>query len=63
MHFLEIGKPTDMAIERDENDTVVQWMEFLDAKSKGVIEKTPVGVKETSTGCFFIKALTLISTE
>ena len=52
-----------MAIERDENDAVVEWMEFLDAKSEGVIEKTPVGVKETSTGSLFIKAHTLISTD
>ncbi|ODA40451.1 Branched-chain amino acid transport ATP-binding protein LivG [Desulfosporosinus sp. BG] len=27
-----------MAIPRDENDRIVEWMEFLDAKSKGVIE-------------------------
>ena len=27
-----------MEIQRDENDPVVEWMEFLDAKSKGVIE-------------------------
>ena len=37
MHFLEIVKLADRAIERDENDAVVEWMEFL-KKSKGVIE-------------------------
>jgi predicted transposase/invertase (TIGR01784 family) len=38
VHFLEIPKLFDNDIERDENDPVVQWMEFLDARSKGVIE-------------------------
>ena len=38
MDFLEIAKLTDLEIPRDENDPVVEWMEFLDAKSKGVIE-------------------------
>ncbi|PRR81743.1 Rpn family recombination-promoting nuclease/putative transposase [Clostridium vincentii] len=38
VHFLEIPKLFDKDIERDENDPIVQWMEFLDAKSKGVIE-------------------------
>lgn len=38
VHFLEIPKLFDEEIERDENDPIVQWMEFLDAKSKGVIE-------------------------
>jgi len=38
VHFLEIPKLFDKEIERDENDPIVQWMEFLDAKSKGVIE-------------------------
>lgn len=38
LHFLEIPKLFDEEIERDENDPIVQWMEFLDAKSKGVIE-------------------------
>ena len=38
VHFLEIPKLFDDEIERDENDRVVQWMEFLDAKSKGVME-------------------------
>ena len=27
-----------MEIPRDDNDPVVEWMKFLDAKSKGVIE-------------------------
>jgi predicted transposase/invertase (TIGR01784 family) len=35
---LEIPKLFDVEIERDENDPIVQWMEFLDAKSKGVME-------------------------
>ena len=38
VHFLEIPKLFDGEIERNENDPIVQWMEFLDAKSKGVIE-------------------------
>lgn len=38
VHFLEIPKLFDEDIERDENDPIVQWMEFLDAKSKGVME-------------------------
>jgi predicted transposase/invertase (TIGR01784 family) len=38
VHFLEIVKLADSEIPRDENDPVVGWMEFLDAKSKGVIE-------------------------
>ncbi|MHB1652555.1 MAG: PD-(D/E)XK nuclease family transposase [Desulfitobacteriaceae bacterium] len=38
VHFLEIVKLSDVEIQRDENDPVVEWMEFLDAKSKGVIE-------------------------
>ncbi|WP_243146031.1 Rpn family recombination-promoting nuclease/putative transposase [Clostridium chromiireducens] len=38
VHFLEIPKLFDEDIERDENDPIVQWMEFLDAESKGVME-------------------------
>ncbi|KJS89331.1 Rpn family recombination-promoting nuclease/putative transposase, partial [Desulfosporosinus sp. BICA1-9] len=38
VHFLEIVKLADLSIPRDENDRIVEWMEFLDAKSKGVIE-------------------------
>jgi predicted transposase/invertase (TIGR01784 family) len=38
IHFLEIAKLFDEDIKRDENDPIVQWMEFLDAKSKGVME-------------------------
>ena len=38
VYFLEIPKLFDEDIERDENDPIVQWMEFLDAKSKGVME-------------------------
>nr|WP_309244965.1 Rpn family recombination-promoting nuclease/putative transposase [Clostridium tagluense] len=38
VHFLEIPKLFDEDIEKDENDPIVQWMEFLDAKSKGEME-------------------------
>jgi predicted transposase/invertase (TIGR01784 family) len=38
VHFLEIPKLLEDDIERDENDRVVQWMEFLDGESKGVME-------------------------
>jgi len=38
VHFLEIQKLFDEDIEKDENDPIVQWMEFLDGKSKGVME-------------------------
>lgn len=38
MHFLEIPKLFDEEIERYKNDLIVQWMEFLDAESKGVME-------------------------
>jgi len=38
IRFLEIPKLFDKDIERNENDPIVQWMEFLDGKSKGVME-------------------------
>ena len=38
VHFLEIPKLFDEDVEIDENDPIVQWMEFLDAKSKGAME-------------------------
>ena len=38
IHFLEIPKLFDKDIVKDENDPVVQWMEFLDGKSRGVME-------------------------
>ena len=38
VHFLEMSKLNDPEIPREELDHVVEWMEFLDAKSKGVIE-------------------------
>ena len=38
VHFLEIVKLSDLEISRDPRDPVVEWMEFLDAKSKGVME-------------------------
>ena len=38
VYFLEIPKLFDDDIERDETDPIVQWMQFLDGKSKGVME-------------------------
>lgn len=38
VHFLEIPKLFDKEIQVDENSPIVQWMEFLDGKSKGVME-------------------------
>ena len=38
VYFLEIPKLFDVDIKRDENDPIVQWMQFLDGKSKGVME-------------------------
>ncbi|AGX41931.1 Rpn family recombination-promoting nuclease/putative transposase [Clostridium saccharobutylicum] len=38
IHFLEIPKLFDEDILTDEEDPIVQWMEFLDGKSKGVME-------------------------
>jgi len=38
VHFLEMPKLIDPEILRDENDPVIEWMEFIEAKSKGVIE-------------------------
>ncbi len=38
IHFLEIPKLLDEEIEIDESDPIVQWMGFLDAKSRGVME-------------------------
>ncbi len=38
VHFLEIPKLFDKEIQIDENSAIVQWMEFLDGKSKGVME-------------------------
>ncbi|MFT5875407.1 MAG: putative transposase/invertase (TIGR01784 family) [Clostridium sp.] len=38
IRFLEIPKLLDKGIKRDENDPIVQWMEFLDGKSKEVME-------------------------
>ena len=38
VHFLEIPKLWDKDIDKDEEDPLVLWMEFLDAKSKGVME-------------------------
>ncbi|OPJ57456.1 Rpn family recombination-promoting nuclease/putative transposase [Clostridium oryzae] len=38
VHFLEIPKLLDDDIDINEDDPIVQWMEFLDGKSKGVME-------------------------
>ncbi|WP_263488234.1 Rpn family recombination-promoting nuclease/putative transposase [Clostridium sp. FP2] len=38
VHFLELPKLFKEDIEKDENDPIVEWMEFLDGKSKGVME-------------------------
>ncbi|MCH5138993.1 PD-(D/E)XK nuclease family transposase [Clostridiaceae bacterium UIB06] len=38
VHFLEIPKLFDDEVPKDEESPIVQWMEFLDGKSKGVME-------------------------
>ncbi|WP_333888199.1 Rpn family recombination-promoting nuclease/putative transposase [Clostridium sp.] len=38
VYFLEIPKLFDEDIEINQSDPIVQWMEFLDGKSKGVME-------------------------
>ena len=38
VHFLELPKLLKEDIEKNENDPIVEWMEFLDGKSKGVME-------------------------
>jgi len=38
VHFLELPKLFKEDIEKNENDPIVEWMEFLDGKSKGVME-------------------------
>lgn len=38
VHFLEITKLFDDEVPKDEEDPIVQWLEFLDGKSKGVME-------------------------
>ncbi len=38
VHFVELPKLLDKEIVKDENEAIVQWMEFIDAKSKGVME-------------------------
>ena len=38
VHFMELPKLFDDETEKDENDPIVQWMEFIDGKSKGVME-------------------------
>jgi len=35
---MELPKLFDDETEKDENDPIVQWMEFIDGKSKGVME-------------------------
>jgi len=38
VHFMELPKLFDDETEKDENDPIVQWMEFIEGKSKGVME-------------------------
>jgi len=38
VHFLELPKLRDEDVQKDEEDPVILWMEFLDAKSRGVME-------------------------
>ena len=38
IHFLELPKLFDESVEKDESEPVIQWMEFIDGKSKGVME-------------------------
>lgn len=38
IHFLELPKLFDEAVEKDESEPLIQWMEFIDGKSKGVME-------------------------
>ena len=38
VHYLEIPKLSETDINIDENDPIVQWMKFVDAKSKGELE-------------------------
>jgi len=49
VHFLELPKLLKEDVEKDENDPIVEWMEFLDGKSKGVMEmlaKKNVNIKK-----------------
>jgi predicted transposase/invertase (TIGR01784 family) len=38
VHFLELPKLLDEETEKNEDDPIIQWMIFLDSKSKGVLE-------------------------
>lgn len=38
IYYLELPKLENINIERDENETITQWMEFIDAKSREVME-------------------------
>ena len=38
IHFLELPKLFDKDVPRNEEDVIVQWLEFIDGKSKGVME-------------------------
>ncbi|EOC99770.1 Rpn family recombination-promoting nuclease/putative transposase [Caldisalinibacter kiritimatiensis] len=38
IHFLELPKLFDDEIPKDENEEIIQWMEFIDGKSRGVME-------------------------
>ena len=46
---MEIPKLFDEEIEKDENNPIVQWMEFLDGKSKGAgdVSRKEQGYKES----------------
>lgn len=57
LHFLEIPKLLDEEIESDENDPIVQWMEFLDEKSKGVIEMLVEKNKDIKKAYYLLKII------
>ena len=38
IHFIELPKLTDNEIEEGKDEPITQWMEFIDGKSKGVME-------------------------
>ncbi|WP_246637614.1 Rpn family recombination-promoting nuclease/putative transposase [Crassaminicella profunda] len=38
IHYLELPKLENINIARDENEAITQWMEFIDAKSREVME-------------------------
>lgn len=48
IHYLELPKLDKEGIEKDENTTIIQWMEFIGAKSKEVMEMLAVKNKDIS---------------